>query len=235
MWNDYSDEYQQRHDPLIGRAPKLWGMFAVPDASIGALGDTRGLDVLELGCGGGQWTASLEAEGARVVGLDISEAQLASARTRTGAPLVQASAEQVPLRGASFDVVFCDHGAMTWGNPLATLPQVARILRPGGRLLFNIASPWFAAAYDDDRDVLGATLHGDYFDAFRYEETPEGAATYNPTYGAWIRLFRTHGFVVEDLIEIRPPVGATSTYVTADPPDWPHRWPVESLWVARRT
>ena len=40
-------------------------------------------------------------------------------------PLVQASAEAVPLADASFDIVFCDHGAMNFADPYRTVPEVA--------------------------------------------------------------------------------------------------------------
>ena len=70
----------------------------------------------------------------RPVGLDLSERQLEHARrlmAEAGVdfPLVQASAEEVPLPDASFDIVFCDYGAMTFGDPYATVPEAARLLR----------------------------------------------------------------------------------------------------------
>ena len=63
-WNLISRAYQDDHDPQIGAAPRLWGMFAIPDAQLRALGDVTGKRVLELGCGAGQWSRALAAEGA---------------------------------------------------------------------------------------------------------------------------------------------------------------------------
>jgi hypothetical protein len=61
----------------------------------------------------------------------------------------------------------------------------------------------------------------------------EGTVDFHRTYGGWMRCFRDHGFVVEDLIELVPPDGATTTYDFA-PVEWARRWPAEEIWVARK-
>ena len=106
---------------------------------------SRGKDVLEFGCGAAQWSIALAKRGARPVGLDLSDRQLEHARrlmAEAGVdfPLVHASAESVPLPDASFDIVFCDHGAMTFADPYRTVPEAARLLRPGGLFAFNHGS-----------------------------------------------------------------------------------------------
>ena len=52
-------------------------------------------------------------------------------------------------------------------------------------------------------------------------------------YGDWIRLLRRQSFEVTDLIELRPPAGASTTYdfVTVE---WARRWPSEEVWKARK-
>nr|WP_307840286.1 methyltransferase domain-containing protein [Streptomyces sp. G44] len=88
FWNQISSAYQHEHDPRIGATPRLWGTYATPDAQLRALGDITGQRVLELGCGAGQWSRALAAEGAAVVGLELPEAQLAAAASAMGgAPL----------------------------------------------------------------------------------------------------------------------------------------------------
>src|SRR5260370_15206817 len=128
-WNLNSRAYKDEHNPQIGAAPRLWGMFAIPDAQLRALRDVTGKRVLELGCGAGQWSRALAAEGAVVVGFDLSEAQLAAAAQAMGStpyPLVQGAAEQLPFAAASFDVVFCDHGGV---RPEPPPPPVSRTRR----------------------------------------------------------------------------------------------------------
>ena len=53
-------------------------------------------------------------------------------------------------------------------------------------------------------------------------------------YGEWIRLFRANGLVVDDLLEIQPPPGASSTYRIAEDTAWARRWPMEMIWRAHK-
>jgi ubiquinone/menaquinone biosynthesis C-methylase UbiE len=233
-WNSISDEYQAIHDPQIGRAPKLWGAWSVPELEVNALGPVAGLKVLELGCGAARWAMALDAEGATVVGLDLSDRQLRAARSHSGRlRLVQAAGETLPFGRDAFDLVFCDHGALSWANPHLAVPEVARVLVPGGRLVFNASSPWLRACYDERADRTTTTLHCSYFDVGPLAEG-DGAHSYPLGYGQWIRLFRASGLSIEDLIELRPPPNARSTYFASAPPDWHHHWPAEMLWVTTK-
>ena len=61
-------------------AEMTWGVFGVPEASVNTLGDVKGLDVVELGCGSAYVSAWLARRGARPMGIDVTPAQLATAR-----------------------------------------------------------------------------------------------------------------------------------------------------------
>jgi SAM-dependent methyltransferase len=235
-WNAWSPDYQRRHGPQLDERPLAWGGFAIPESEIGALGDLRGKRVLELGCGGGQWSMFLARDGVDVIGLDLSEVQLATARRSAapeGVPLVQAAAEATPFAAGSFDVVFCDHGAMSWADPFVTVPEVARLLRPGGRLAFNAATAWQAICWDEELGAQGDRLLQDYFGQHADVSATDGSTYYLLPYGEWVRLFRRCGLVIEDLIELRPPADASSTY-TFLALDWARRWPGEHLWVVSK-
>jgi SAM-dependent methyltransferase len=237
FWDGQSEAYQRRNAAFIERG-MAWGLWQIPEAELNVLGDVSGLDMLELGCGAAEWSRGLLRAGARPVGLDNSAARLDYARAANQEagvdfPLVHAGAESVPLADASFDVVMCDWGAMTFADPLLTVPQAARLLRPGGLLAFSGASPLSWVAWDDDTDAYTERLAAPYFGMHRVE-TPEGSVEFNLPIGAWIRLFREHGFVVEDLIEIRPPAGADSTYRTDEETEWARRWPMEQIWKVRK-
>jgi len=99
-----------------------WGVFGVPESTIGCVGDVAGLDVVELGCGTAYISAWLAKHGARPVGVDPTQAQLETARRmmrETGIefPLVEAPGESVPLDDASFDLAVSEYGACLWADP----------------------------------------------------------------------------------------------------------------------
>jgi ubiquinone/menaquinone biosynthesis C-methylase UbiE len=202
------------------------------------LGDVRGKDVLELGCGAAQWSIALAGLGARCVGLDNSERQLEHARRAMAAagvafPLVHASAEDVPLPDASFDVVFCDHGAMSFADPERTVPEAARLLRPGGLFAFSAETPLHFICWDEAANTAGDRLRTPYFEGLRAEDA-DGAVSFSIAHGDAIRLFRANGFVIEDLIELRPPPGARTTYDLYVTNEWARAWPAEQIWRVRR-
>jgi SAM-dependent methyltransferase len=128
MWDAYSNEYQAKHGAQLAASGGLaWGTSQIPEAEFRVLGDVSGKDILELGCGAAQWSIALSQAGARPVGLDLSERQLEHARRLMAEagidfPLIHGSAEAVPLPDATFDIVFCDHGAMPFADPYRTVP-----------------------------------------------------------------------------------------------------------------
>ena len=215
IWDGYSDEYQAKHgDQLAVSGGLAWGTTQVPEADIHVLGDVAGRDILELGCGAAQWSIGLAKLGARPVGLDLSERQLTHARrlmAEAGVefPLINGTAEAVPLPDASFDIVFCDHGAMTFADPYRTVPEVARLLRPGGLFAFSHHSPIESIHWALDAETVGDRLALDYFGLHQVDDGEE--TWFQLPYGEWIRLFRANGFAVEDLIEPRPGPDATSS------------------------
>ena len=80
-WTKANAEYTDaRASHAWSRDEITWGVFGVPEASIGTLGDVDGLDVVELGCGTAYVSAWLARRGARPVGVDVTPAQLATAR-----------------------------------------------------------------------------------------------------------------------------------------------------------
>lgn len=237
-WNTDSDTYQADHGPQLAASGGLaWGVWQMPESELGVLGEVKGRDILELGCGAAQWSIALAKAGAKPVALDLSENQLAHARrlmAEAGVdfPLVHASAEAVPLPDESFDIVFCDYGAMTFADPYATVPEAARLLRPGGLLAFSGSTPIIQMCYPDEGDHAGDQLLIDYFGMWSLP--CDGYVDFMLPYGAWIRLFRAHGFVIEDLIELRPKPDATSSYRDDSDRDWYRRWPGEQIWRVRK-
>jgi SAM-dependent methyltransferase len=215
-----------------------WGQFGIPEAEVGALPDVTGKDVVELGCGTGYVSAWLKRAGARtVVGLDPTPAQLATAQALgreigPPLPLVRAAGEAVPLRDASFDLVVSEYGAAIWASPHEWIPEAARLLRPGGELVFLGCALLFILCAPDEEAPAGTTLVRDQRGIHRVTYTDDPGVEFHVAHGEMIRVLRSAGLEVLDLIELYVPDGAESRqYIDAD---WGRRWPVEEIWRARK-
>ena len=219
------------------QAEITWGMFRVPESEVEVLGDVSGLDVLDLGCGVGYFSAWLVRRGARAVGLDVTPAQLETARrmqaeTGLSFPLVEASAEDVPLPDASFDLVLSEYGASIWCDPAAWVPEAARLLRPGGRLVF-LRNSTLVILCSPDEGRVEERLARPQFGMRRFEW--DGGVEFHLAHGAWIALLRSAGFDVERLVELQAPAEAADhPYYDFVGAEWARRWPAEEIWVARK-
>jgi SAM-dependent methyltransferase len=214
-----------------------WGIWRLPESRVHLIGPLRGRRLLELGCGAARWSIELSRRGARPVGLDLSARQLARARelcrdAGRPVPLVRANAERLPFEARSFDVVFCDWGAMTFGDPRRTVPECARVLRPGGVLVFATASPFRVITHDPRRDLQGSTLRAPYFGMHRVEYGPTEPVEFHLPYGEWFTLLRASGFAVDRMIEPRPPPRGHSAYLEREDTMWGRNWPIELIWRA---
>jgi SAM-dependent methyltransferase len=239
-WDEQSDAYQERHGEQLDKSGgTAWGVWQIPESELKVLGDVSGLDVLEFGCGAAQWSIALYGQGARVTGLDNSSRQLEHARQameKAGIdfPLAHASAEATGLPDESFDVIFCDFGAMTFTDPANSVPEAARLLRPGGLFAFSVLTPILDLVWPPGLEHPGERLALDYWEGIRRFEEPDEPIAFQLPYGEWIALFRQNGLTVESLIELRPPPDAVSSYRSVEDREWARRWPMEQIWRLRR-
>ena len=240
VWDRESVRYDRRFAPVLGgRSATAWGLFRVPESELRLLGNTRRKVILELGCGAARWSIALARRGARPTGLDLSSVQLAKARelqreSHVHFPLVRASAEHLPFRDDTFDVVFCDWGAMTFADPVRTVPECARVLRPRGGLVFAAASPVRYVTLDLAKDRQSRRLIRPYFGNRRFDGGSDAAIEFSLPYGAWIDLFRRNGLAVERLVETRPTPGRRSKYLSRADAEWGRSWPLETIWKLRK-
>jgi len=159
-----------------------WGVWKNPESELRILPDLRGLEVIELGCGTAYFGAWLKKHGAaRVVGVDITPAQLETARAMNeefglGLEFIEANAEDVPLSDGSFDLAFSEYGASIWCDPFKWIPEAARLLRPAGELVFMCNTDLVQVCSPDKERVserLVLPLRGMH----RLDWTSEGAST----------------------------------------------------------
>jgi SAM-dependent methyltransferase len=237
-WDALADGYAGNARRLWAQTEPTWGNFDAPQSQVPMLpSDLVGADVVELGCGTGYVSAWAARAGARPIGLDNSARQLATARRMQQEfglvfPLVQADAERAPLADASFDVVISEYGASIWCDPYRWVPQAARLLRPGGRLVFLCNSTLFMLCVPDVGAVTDRLLRPQA-GLHRMSWQSDPGVEFHLGHGDWLRLLRRSGFEVEDLVELYAPEDA-HRYDDVIAAQWARQWPVEEVWFARR-
>jgi SAM-dependent methyltransferase len=239
-WDERAEDWAEGGRGRWSNNVIRWGAWEVPEDEVHLLPDVDGLDVVELGCGSAYFSSWLARRGAHAVGLDNSWGQLAvAARFQrefgVSFPLVHGDAERAPFMDASFDLAMSEYGAIIWCDPYRWIPEAARILRPGGRLVTFGNSYLLTLTFPDDGLKATERLQRPHFGMHRFADDDDGAVEFHLPHGEMIRLLRDCGFEVEDLVEIGAPPGATDTEYRMATADWASRWPNEQAWVVRKT
>jgi SAM-dependent methyltransferase len=150
-WNGTDGDHWAAHDTVFDRSLAGYAPSFRAAAAVG-----RGDAVLDVGCGTGGTSrdAARAATPGPVLGVDLSSAMLARARARAreeelaNVEFVEADAQVHPFAPGTFDVALSRTGAMFFGDPTAAFGNIARALRPGGRLALLVWQPldrneWF--------------------------------------------------------------------------------------------
>jgi SAM-dependent methyltransferase len=239
-WDTWAAAYVAPAERAWALDEPRWGIWGVPESVLHVLPDeVAGLDAIELGCGTAYVSAWLARRGARPVGIDNSPAQLATARrlqTEHGLefPLHLGNAEATPFADASFDLAISEYGAAIWCDPYHWIPEAARLLRAGGRLIvLGNSTLMILTAPDDETEPATERLLRAQAGMHRFEWPNDPSVEFHISPGDWIRLLRANGFEVEDLIEVYPPDGSTTRYPFMSLA-WAQAWPCEEIWKARK-
>jgi len=239
-WDALAMTYAEPGESACPLDEPSWGIWRVPDSERRVLPeDLAGKDAIELGCSTAYISAWLARRGARMVGIDNSAAQLDTARRlqrKHGLELtlIHGIAERVHYLDASYDLAISEYGACLWADPYRWVQEAARILRPGGELIFLVNSALLVLCMPEE-DGLAASerLLRPTFGMHRMEWPNEVGVEFHLSHGDWLRLLRRSGFEIEDLIEVQAPEEGTTRYpfVTLQ---WARQWPSEEIWKARR-
>jgi len=240
-WTKWSESYTEPGRKSWATDRITWGLWNVAEDEIHAFGenaDINGKDVIELGCGTAYFSAWMAKQGANPVGIDITPAQLATARMFQAEfgiafPLIEGNAESVPLPDASFDFAFSEFGASIWCDPHKWIPEAARLLRPGGTLVFLRNSPIATVCMPSTGSVT-TQLQRSWFDLGRLEWGDDESVEFIVPPSEMIRILRDSGFDIEALIDLRPPEDVEPTRFDYMTPEWARQWPSEEIWRARK-
>jgi ubiquinone/menaquinone biosynthesis C-methylase UbiE/DNA-binding transcriptional ArsR family regulator len=147
FFSDVADEWDRLRGELFGATSDLQLLPALLDPDV-VVGD--------LGCGSGRIAATIAPYARAVVAVDSSPEMLDVARSRlagfANVELVEGRIEQLPLASASLDLALVVHLLHHIVDPSAALAEVARVLRPGGRLVIADVLPH---PYDEYRRTMG--------------------------------------------------------------------------------
>lgn len=240
-WDAMADRWVAGGEQNWAQDEPAWGIWGVPESELHLLpDDLAGRDVVELGCGTAYVSAWLARRGARPVGIDNSPRQLETARRLQREhglefPLHLGNAEATPFRSESFDLAISEYGAAIWCDPYLWIPEAARLLRPGGELIFLGNSVIQMLTVPDTLAEGPSTdlLRRPQFGMRRFEWPDDDSVEFHISHGDMIRLLRGSGFEILDLIEIQAPPGAETPYEHTTG-DWARQWPSEEVWKARK-
>ncbi len=240
QWDLWAQEFVATGEADWARDSPTWGIWGVPESELHLFpDDLKGKDAIELGCGTAYVSSWMARRGARVVGIDNSEVQLGTARRLQREhgldfPLLHGNAEAVPYPDGSFDFAISEYGASLWCDPERWVPEAARLLRPGGQLVFMVNSYLLSLCMSEQQNAAAPKeLQRPGFSLGRLEWSFESGVEFHLSHSDWIRLLRRNGFSIEDLIEVRPAESSSTRYSFVDI-SWARQWPSEEVWKVRK-
>ena len=199
------------------------------------LGDVRGSDLLELGCGGRAMVdraAAARRAGRRPRPLGAQLAARATASTSVPARARERRAAAVRRRRVRHRVLRSRRDELLRSAHRAR--RSAPALRAGGLLAFCVAHPLLYLTWDKEKAAQTRRLQLDYDDLGPHGRSARAPSTGRCRPGEWIAVLRAHGFDVEDCVELRPPAELDHDLHGFAPPKWARRWPAEWIWGAPR-
>ena len=240
-WTQANAEYTDAQGERAWAQEEItWGKWSIPEREVQVLPDLADKDVVELGCGTGYFGSWLKRAGARrVVGVDVTPAQLATARRLNeqhalGLEFVEANAEDTGLPPESFDLAFSEYGASIWCDPAKWIPEAARLLRPNGELVFMRGATLQMLCMPDTGPV-GEQLVRPQRGLYKlewYDDDP--GVEFHPSVSEMFAILRTNGFELLDFRELFAPEDAADhEYYDTVPAEWAKRWPDEEIWRLR--
>jgi SAM-dependent methyltransferase len=134
---------------------RLPGIGRLRSWVLGELAPKPGERVVDVGSGTGSHVRELASVGAQVIGVEPSDGMVLAA-ARRGGTFVAGSAYALPFTDASVDIVTCERVFQHLSAPASAAAEIARVLRPGGRVAVTDTDWATAIVHPGDPDVVGA-------------------------------------------------------------------------------
>jgi demethylmenaquinone methyltransferase/2-methoxy-6-polyprenyl-1,4-benzoquinol methylase len=191
MFDRIAPVYDVMNRVMTAGLDRAWRRLAVEEVV------QPGFRVLDACCGTGDLAIAAEREGGIVTGLDFSPAMLERARRKSGTVTwVEGDVLALPFPDGSFDAATVGFGVRNVADLEAGVAELARVLRPGGRLAIleitrprGVLRPFFSLWFDRIVPLLGKVLPG----GSAYTYLPASVKRF-PDAEALAELMRAHGF-----------------------------------------
>ncbi len=240
-WDGVAEHWVANGERLWALEVPEWGNWNTDEIDL-LPARMDGLEAVELGCGTGYVSGWMARRGAQVTALDVSAKQLETARRLAAAhgatiDIREGNAEETGLESGRFDFAISEYGAAIWCPPKVWLSEAARILKPGGRLVFLGNHPLLSVTTPLNGAENDLTLHRPYRDLHVMDwtevEIEPGGVSFNLSMGNWVALFLELGFLIEDFKEVYAPEGHDETRDMV-PGTWAQTYPAEQVWYLRK-
>ena len=230
IWDTWAPGWLQRGEDAWAKTEPCWGIHQIPESKVGLLERFSQGKVIELGCGTGYVSAWLSRLGGDPIGVDNSLVQLSNAhqlqdRFDLSFPLVI---------DESFDFAISEYGAAIWCDPYRWIPEAARVLRSGGRLVFLGNSTQVMLSVPDDDGSATTSLNRPLRGMHRMEWDDDPGVEFHLSHGDRIKLLRANGFEIEDLVELYPSTASSNNHYGFVTLEWAQQWPAEEAWLVRK-
>lgn len=175
----------------------------------------QGKRVLDLGCGTGLLTRTINDWGGHVRGIDISEEMIRLAREQNPKlEFVVGRSDNLPFDDGEFDIVASSLVMHYLKDLLPTFKEVSRILVSGGRFIFSMHHP-FSGFYSKGKSAENSTGTPDpYFhnESYYWRMCGRDILSFHHTFEDIIRSLKESGFSVRDMVECRPEAGLQGSF-----------------------
>lgn len=220
-----------------GEWEKAAGVYSTPHvrkahirmpAFMQALGDVAGKSILDVGCGDGYYARLIAAKGAKVTGVDFSEAFIDGAkreedRASLGITYLQADiAEPLPLESETFDALVADMVFVTIPTQEAytqSISEMKRLLKPGGFALISKGHPANFNKQSSSNYKIAYDKEPSYFESLtpqrvtlRIDGKEVSWTNYHRTLEDFVNPWTAQGFAVTEMIEPKPTLEAVEQF-----------------------